>query len=89
MGELAMLRIRRNHCLYLGLILSGLCLSLGVGMNAFATAQPSVAQQQPKSWEGACARCGEAYQWFGAARPIQRKCNKFNCNGAIIWQPVY
>lgn len=43
--------------------------------------------QQPIRWEGACIRCGEPYQWFGAQRPIQNRCHK--CQGAIIWTPVY
>ena len=50
--------------------------------------------QQPVRWEGACARCGEGYTWLGSFRPFQKKCSQFDptrgqCNGAIIWQPVF
>jgi len=64
----------------------------GLLVSAPAIAEPSVTQQ-PKSWEGACVRCGEGYTWLGANRPIQNKCTRFNngqsCNGAIVWQPVF
>lgn len=63
------------------------------GFISNVTSAQVVANQQPKSWEGACARCGEGYSWLGAFRPVQNRCNRFvngaPCNGAIIWQPVY
>ncbi len=57
-----------------------------------ANAEPSITQQ-PTKWEGACARCGEGYTWFGSSRPIQNKCTRLNngqtCNGAVMWQPIF
>jgi hypothetical protein len=65
--------------------------------NLLAGGQPgrseSPTMQQPKRWEGVCARCGEGYTWQGPLRPVQRNCTRAvqgqSCNGAIIWQPVY
>jgi hypothetical protein len=57
-----------------------------------ANAEPSTTQE-PTKWEGACARCGEGYTWFGSSRPIQNRCTRFNngqpCNGAVMWQPIF
>jgi hypothetical protein len=64
-----------------------------VAHNHASVAAAPVVSQQPKSWEGACARCGEGYTWLGSTRPAQRNCTRFvnggTCNGAIIWQPVF
>ena len=63
------------------------------GLISNVTTAQVVDNQQPKSWEGACARCGEGYTWFGSNRPFQNRCTRSVdgalCNGAIIWQPVY
>jgi|694.fasta_scaffold46305_2 hypothetical protein len=63
------------------------------GLISSVTSAQVVDNQQPQKWEGACARCGEGYSWFGPIRPINNRCNRFvnnaPCNGAIIWQPVF
>ncbi len=78
--------------------LGALAISCYFTLNAVAHNQAGVAadpavNQQPKRWEGACARCGEGHTWLGSNRPFKRNCDRFvngaPCNGAIIWQPVY
>jgi len=74
--------------LWLGVLAFAICIGASVSPHGekAAYANPGV-NQQPIRWEGACARCGEGFTWYGSNRPFQRQCNK--CQGAIIWQPVY
>lgn len=85
-----MQRIRSMGVVCAVAIVSCAALSVLISNGTFAQV---VDNQQPKSWEGACARCGEGYSWLGSSRPINNRCSRFGngapCNGAIIWQPVY
>ena len=74
--------------LWLGFLAVAICIGASVSPHGekAAYANPGV-NQQPIRWDGACARCGEGYTWYGSSHPAQRQCYK--CQGAIIWQPVY